>query len=100
MKVNKLKHFSHKYLFLILFVIFLIWLTFFDPNSLITQIKLSHQEKQMRQEAEWYRKEINNYKTQLNEILYNPEVTEKFVREQYLMKRPNEEIFLIARPVE
>ena len=54
----------------------------------------------MRQEAEWYRKEINNYKTQLNEILYNPEVTEKFVREQYLMKRPNEEIFLIARPVE
>ncbi|HAL65779.1 MAG TPA: septum formation initiator [Bacteroidales bacterium] len=100
MKIKKIQKFFHKYLFLILFALFLIWLTFFDPNSLITQIKLSNQEKQMREQAEWYRQEINRYKTQLNEIMYNPEVTEKFVREQYLMKKPNEEIFLIARPAQ
>ena len=40
--------------------------------------------------------EIQRTKEQLNEISSNKELLEKFARERYLMKRDNEDIFVLV----
>jgi len=47
--------------------------------------------------SEWYRQQTSAYREQLQQVLYNAEATERFVRENYLMQRPGEKVFLIDR---
>ena len=41
-------------------------------------------------------KKFENDRNRLNELRTNNENLEKFAREQYLMKKPNEDIFIIS----
>lgn len=79
---------------------FLIWLLFFDANNLIYQSKLSSKLKQARQQKEFYLNEIKNDSTSLKELMTNKETLEKFAREKYLMKKDNEDIYLVVREEE
>lgn len=49
----------------------------------------------MEEEKEYYQSKINDDKRKIKELRTNNENLEKFAREQYLMKKPNEEIFII-----
>ena len=50
----------------------------------------------MKREKEYYRKKIEEDKRKMEELLSSRENLEKFAREQYLMKRANEDIFVIV----
>ncbi|MFN4235463.1 MAG: septum formation initiator family protein [Bacteroidia bacterium] len=75
---------------------FIIWLLFFDRHDIISQIKLSKELKKMEEKKAFYLKEIENDSKKLNELLTNPKTLEKFAREKYLMKKDNEDIFVVV----
>lgn len=73
-----------------------VWIMFFDKNDIGTQIKLKQDVKTLEEEKKYYQKEINQITSDLKELNTNPKTLEKFAREKYLMKRDNEDIFVIV----
>jgi len=51
---------------------------------------------QLRSDCEYYREKIIVDSARLVELHSSPEMLEKYAREQYLMKKDNEEIFVIV----
>ncbi len=85
---------KNKYLLTIISL--LIWVVFFDKNDLSTQVKLGQQIKQLENEKQYYSNEISVITADTKELTTNPKTLEKFAREKYLMKRNNEDIFVIV----
>jgi cell division protein FtsB len=85
---------SNKYVLAAL--IFLIWLLLFDQNNLSERRKLTRDYNLLLQEREYYQHKIEEDKKRINELKTDNENLEKFAREQYLMKKDNEDIFVIV----
>ncbi|MBM1106708.1 septum formation initiator family protein [Aurantibacter crassamenti] len=73
---------------------FVIWMVFFDTNSLLIHLELRKQIKGLEKTQQFLKEEIANDK-KIIEKLSDPEEMEKFAREQYYLKKKEEEIFLI-----
>lgn len=73
-----------------------VWVIFFDKNDLSTQLELRSKVKQLEKERDYYAQEITVINSQIKELTTNPKTLEKFAREKYLMKRDNEDIFVIV----
>lgn len=85
--------FKSKYF--IVFILFLLWISFFDRNNLIRTIKTRGKVKELKEQRSYYLEQIEETKRIKNELLNNTKNLEKFAREQYFMKKDNEEIFII-----
>ena len=77
-------------------VIFILWLLFFDQNNWITQMQYQFELNKLENEREFYDEEIKKVSQDLKELQTNPKSMEKFAREKYLMKKDNEEIFVLV----
>lgn len=75
--------------------IFFVWMMFLDRNDLISQYSYRRQLSQLETDKLYYQEEILKVKSDLEELSSNQKKLEKFAREKYLMKRDNEDIFLI-----
>ena len=82
--------------YLLTLTVFIVWLIFFDNNNLVVRKRMLKEQRQLRGDCEYYRQRIVEDSTRLSELHKNAESLEKFAREQYLMKRDNEEIFVIV----
>src|SRR4051812_45010979 len=89
-----IKIFRNKYL--VSLIVFLVWISFFDRNDLITQWDRKQELKKLETSAEFYEKEIATTRKDLMDLNNNPSTLEKFAREKFFLKRPNEQIFLIV----
>jgi cell division protein DivIC len=77
-------------------LVLLFWITFMHDYDLYTTFKLRRELHKMEDQHEWYAQEIQRSKEQLYELNSNTALLEKFAREKYLMKRDNEEIFVLV----
>jgi cell division protein DivIC len=75
---------------------FIIWLLLFDKNDLISQYKIQNELSKLEEEKAFFMQEIKKDQEKLMELRTNHQTLEKFAREKYLMKRDNEEIFVIV----
>ena len=75
---------------------FIIWITFFSQYSLMDQVKLTKNLNQLQQEKVYYIEQIRRDSTRLHELTTNNKNLEKFAREQYYMKKANEDVFVIV----
>jgi len=75
--------------------IFFIWMLFFDQYNLVDRIGMKSEIRQLESEEAYYREQIERDSTRLMELTTDKENLEKYAREQYLMKKPNEDVFLI-----
>ncbi len=75
---------------------FVIWMMFFDKNDMISQYEYSAQLTKLQQEKDFYTKETASVKKDLKELDSNLVTTEKFAREKYFMKKPNEDVFVVV----
>lgn len=91
---NTLKFFKNKYAIATIF--FLVLITFFDRYDLISQVSLRQQVSKLREEKKYYKEEITKNNLELNSLQTNPENLEKFAREKYLMKKDNEDVFVLV----
>ena len=78
------------------FILFLVWMMFFDRNDFISQYKLKNRYYKVVEEKEYYHKEIEQTRSDLDNLLNDDEKLERFARERYLMKRENEDLFIIV----
>lgn len=85
-----------QYRYAITFGFFLLWMIFFDQNNMIEQYKLRAQLQDLKDEKEYYLQEMAKAQQEYDELFTNQESLEKFAREKYLMKRDNEDIFVIV----
>ncbi len=82
----------HKYLITV--AAFLVIIVFLDENSLIRRAGHRKEIHALTEEIEKYRKQYEEDTRMLKELTANPEAMEKIAREKYLMKKPNEDIFI------
>ncbi|MCD8260332.1 MAG: septum formation initiator family protein [Bacteroides sp.] len=85
----------HKYVITV--VAFGLIIGFLDENSLVRRAKYRHEINQLNSEIERYQKEYQKSTELLNELATNPEALEKIAREKYLMKKPNEDVFVFEK---
>jgi cell division protein FtsB len=88
-----LPHLKDKYVLATL--VFLVWLTFFDRNDFFVQHEYRSKLSQLETEKQYYIDEIQKNRQSLTSLLASKKNLEKFAREKYLMKRDNEDIFVI-----
>ncbi len=77
-------------------ILFFVWIVFFDSNNLIDRTINLRQVHQLERDKIYYESKIAEDRIKLDELESNPENLEKFAREQYLMKKENEDIFIVA----
>ncbi len=81
-------------MYILVLTIFLIWMAFFDTNSMLIHLELRKEIKKLEKQKEFLRGEIAKDKEALRKLSDSSEL-EKYAREKYFMKKENEEIFLI-----
>lgn len=77
-------------------LIFLVWLLIFDRNSLIDRVKYIRARHDMEEEKQFYIERIDKDSRRLTELKTDRDNLEKFAREQYFMKKENEDVFVIV----
>lgn len=77
-------------------VIFIVWMLLFDSSNWIDVFREYRKIQKFEAEKEYYLQKIETDKNRLYELRTNNENLEKFAREQYLMKKPDEDIFVIS----
>ena len=86
------KFFKNPIVFIVL--IFVIWMIFFDTNSLIIHNELSDDIDKLNKQKKYFKNEINKDKSELK-LLQTDSGLEKYAREKLFMKKENEDIFLV-----
>lgn len=77
-------------------LVFLVWLVFFDRHNLVTQFKLKQELTDVEKEKLYYQDKAIEVEAEAKGLFSNAEKLEKFAREEYLMKKDNEEVFIIV----
>ncbi|MGO3708235.1 MAG: FtsB family cell division protein [Mesonia hippocampi] len=83
---------SNKYVIILL--VFGVWMLFFDSNSWLIHQELDQELKELKNNKTYYEEEILNDKKTIKD-LNHPVAIEKYARENYFMKKDNEEVFII-----
>ncbi len=81
-------------IYVIVLTAFMVWMIFFDTNSLLIHMELKKEINKLEKQREFLKEEIKKDK-QTIEKLADPKQLEKFAREEYYLKKKNEEIYLI-----
>lgn len=69
---------------------------FFDRNDLVSQVQLRMKLSDYRDKKEYYELQIKDVKREKQELLTNKDSLEQFAREQYMMKKENEDLYVIV----
>lgn len=84
---------ANKYLLTLL--IFITWMVFLDNHNFLFMNKNQRKLNKLKVEKEYFEKKIEADKQKIKELQTSSENLEKFAREQFMMKRDNEDIFVI-----
>lgn len=96
-----MKKFWHKILpfvknyYVVVTIAFIVWIVFFDSDKLIYQYKQRQVLKQLLIQKKHYTDEIEKNREISLKLSRNYAELECYAREQYQMKKPGEDIFLI-----
>lgn len=80
---------------IVMLLVSIVVLFFFSDSSVIKRIRYESQIRNLASQIEFYREQTNIDKDKLNELQSNKEDLEKFARENYFMKKENEDVFII-----
>ncbi len=80
----------------VLLAAFVVWIMFFDDNNWRQHQKNLKELAQLQEQVNFYKHKIEDDKRRLYELQTNDENLEKFAREQFFMKRANEDVYVIV----
>tara|TARA_B100001758_G_scaffold247890_1_gene268261 strand:+ start:4105 stop:4413 length:309 start_codon:yes stop_codon:yes gene_type:complete len=94
--INKIpKPLKNKYILTLVFFIF--WIIFIDDYNLIKQHQLQKNVNELEYQKEYYISEISKDSTKLYHLQNTKKEQERFAREKFLMKKDNEDVFIIRK---
>ena len=76
-------------------VAFIVWMIFFDSNNLLTRNHLQEKLDGLNLEKQFYMQEIRKDSILTSQLMTDSTQLEKFARERYLMKKEQEDLFLV-----
>lgn len=88
-----LRKLNNRYVYATL--LFLLVILVIDQFNVFEQIRLHRTLKDQKKQIEYYEEEIAKEKKYLHDLQYDTSVMERVAREQYMMKRDDEVIYLI-----
>ncbi|MEO6521109.1 MAG: septum formation initiator family protein [Mucilaginibacter sp.] len=83
--------------FFLVTIAFIAWLLFLDKNDLYSQYTKHNQVVELQKQRDFLVTETAQVSKDLDELTSNREKLEKFAREKYLMKKDNEDVFVIVK---
>jgi cell division protein FtsB len=81
-------------------IIFIVWLLLFDSNNLLSRYKDMRELNKLRNDKEYFINRVEADSQKLKELKTDNRNLEKFAREQYRMKKPDEDLYIILTPQE
>ncbi len=81
--------------YLISTVIFVIWMLFFDSNDVISQYERRSRLKDLEKEKKFYVQGIQDIEEKREKLSKNVKILERFARENYFLKKPSEDVYII-----
>lgn len=97
-KSSKFKFFR-TYIFnkyVLTFIVFLVWMIFFDSTSFLVINELNNDISHYKNQLNYYKSEYEKNNNFYQKLMNNKAEKEKYARENYFMKKPNEEIFILV----
>ena len=76
-------------------MLYSIWMICLDENNILFLRQNINKLKRYKTEAVYFNEKISADSARLKELLTSSKNLEKFAREQFLMKKKNEDIFLL-----
>ena len=98
-KLASLWMFVRRNKYLITILLFAVIIVFLDENSILLRMKYAHEEQTLRNEIEKYRNEYEESTRRLGELAVDSGAIERVAREKYLMKKPNEDIYVFEEDI-
>ena len=94
MFVKILKIIFNKYT--ITLVVFGVWMVFFDSSSVLNRMKYKEKLNSLKKEKHAFLEEIRKDSILSQQLISDSTAIEKFARENYLMKKEKEDVFLVV----
>lgn len=88
------KYILNKYILTV--TLFLVWMIFFDSTSFLVINELNHEITKYEDQLQYYKDEYKKNDDFYKKLMNHKDEKEKFARENYFMKKPNEEIFILV----
>jgi cell division protein DivIC len=85
--------------YLLAFIAFVVWMLFFDRNDVFTQMERRGELRELKESKAYFEQQIAESRNFSKDLQFNAAAIEKYAREKYLMKRENEDLFII-QPLE
>ena len=76
-------------------ICFVVWMGFLDKDDFFSQLNQKNQIASLQKEKAYFIKQTADIKKNLADISVDKSKLEKLAREKYLMKKDNEEVFVI-----
>jgi cell division protein DivIC len=80
--------------YFLVIMLFLLWMLIFDKADVFTQLKLKRTIGNLENDKVYYREKLKEVQQEKEDMQNNPE---KFAREHYFMKNPDEDVFVIDK---
>jgi hypothetical protein len=77
---------------------FVTWMAFFDHNDVVSQVKLRWHLHEIKSKERYYSDMIKQVNEEKKELFTNQQSLEKFAREKYMMKKDEEDLFVVVQP--
>jgi len=77
--------------------LFAIWMAFFDMNNLFYRYKIAREIDALEENIDEHKKAIAQLEQQKQYLFGNDRNLQRFAREKYLMKKDNEDVFVIVK---
>lgn len=86
--------------YLITLAAFVVIVGFLDENSFVRRMGYANEISRLNSEIDRYRAEYEENTERLNELAVDSGAIERIAREKYLMKKPNEDIYVFEEDIE
>ncbi len=83
-------------LYFLLTLLIVLWSIFFDANSLMNILAGRRRISDLKEKREYYQQQIKEERRRLKELKTDRRNLEKFAREQYFMRKANEDIYVVV----
>ena len=80
-------------------LVFVVWMIFFDQNSFITHRELDKQIRDLEMDETYFSENLKHENAKLKMLQENPAEIERIAREKFYLKKDNEDIFIIQQEV-
>lgn len=80
--------------YLLTAIVFVVWVGYFDRNDWFSQRQRERDLESTKENISYLRAEIADMKAQRDGLKNDPKVLEKFARENYRLKKDNEDVYV------